>query len=210
MTERLPSPWSTEDIAQSFRSEIRARFQAHNAAFRERDAAELEIILRARPEKRGQPGFETRDSFFWCAYKASEIRIISNEVTVVLPRGYAVGLDFVYLFDRTSVAWSTPSIRAILVEGEARPTIEILLVDSWDSDREAQRLRDGQDRRRVLVELFEEDARALAAAGDHHGACNCGDYPVSERPCSFCAGMPVSAEVLRKIRDPLRSALELE
>lgn len=210
MMEKSQPSWPIEDIVQSFRSEIRARFEALNVAARTRDAAELEVVLRECPEKRGQPGFEVRDSFAWCVYQASEIRITRNKVTIVLPRGYAVGLDFVHLFDRTSVAWSRPFIGAAIVDGEARPAIEIFLAVSWDADHEAQWLRDGQDRRRVLVELFEEDARALAAAGDHHGACNCEDYPVSERPCSFCAGMPVSAEILRKIRDPLRSALELE
>lgn len=64
--------------------------------------------------------------------------------------------------------------------------------------------------RQVLVELFEDDVRVLMAAGDrpHHTACNCGDYPPSERPCRFCAGMPVGAGVFLQIRDSLRRALE--
>ena len=65
-------------------------------------------------------------------------------------------------------------------------------------------------RRQVLVELSEDDVRALVAAGDrlHHAACNCGDYLPSERPCRFCAGMPVGADVLLQIRDALQQALE--
>ena len=65
-------------------------------------------------------------------------------------------------------------------------------------------------RRQVLVELSEDAVRALVAAGDrpHHAACNCEDYLPSERPCRFCAGMPVGADVFVQIRDSLRQALE--
>jgi len=65
-------------------------------------------------------------------------------------------------------------------------------------------------RRQVLVELSEDAVRALLAAGDrfHHAACNCGDYLPSERPCRFCAGMPVGADILVQIRDSLRQSLE--
>jgi hypothetical protein len=202
--------WSDEAVAENFRAEIRTRFEEHNAASRARDAAELEVVLREHPDKRGQPGYEVRDSGAWCVYQASEIRIEGNSVTVVLPRGYAVGLDLVYLFDHTAMAWSRPSIGATIVDGEARPTIEILLVATWDSGLDALWRRDEQGRRQVLVELFEDDARALVAASDqpHHVACNCRDYLSADQPCLFCAGMPVRAEVLLKIRDPLRSALE--
>lgn len=64
--------------------------------------------------------------------------------------------------------------------------------------------------RQVLVELSEDAVRALVAAGDrpHHAACNCADYLFSERPCRFCAGMPVGADIFVQIRDSLRQALE--
>jgi hypothetical protein len=72
MEASLPQ-WSNEVVAESFRAEIRARFEAHNDAYRAREAAELETILREHPEQRGKPGYEVRDSFAWEVYQASSV-----------------------------------------------------------------------------------------------------------------------------------------
>ena len=45
MTEALLPQWSDEAVAESFRAEIHARLE-HNAAYRAREAAELEQVLR--------------------------------------------------------------------------------------------------------------------------------------------------------------------
>lgn len=42
MTHDEVPQWSDEAVAESFRSEIRARLEAHNAAYRAREASELE------------------------------------------------------------------------------------------------------------------------------------------------------------------------
>lgn len=156
MTE-APLQWSDEAVAESFRSEIRARFEAHNAAHRARDAAELEDVLRDHPEKRGQPGYEVSDSGAWQVYQASEIRIDRNSVTIVLPRGIAIGIDLVHMFDHTTMAWCRAMIGAMIVDGEARPTIDILLVATWDDSMAASWCKEGNDRKRVLVELFQDE-----------------------------------------------------
>ena len=154
---------SDEAVAAHFRAEIHARFEAHNAAYRARETAELEQVLREHPEKQGQPGYEVRDSGAWEIYQASEIRIDRNSVTIVLPRHYAVGMDLVHLFDHTTVAWYRPTIGATIVEGEARPTIEITLVATWTDEMDAKWRGEGNDRRRVLVELYEDEVHALRA-----------------------------------------------
>ena len=176
MTE-APLQWSHEAVAESFRAEIQARFEAHNAAFRARDAAELEDVLREHPEKCGQPGYEVHDSGAWCVYQKAEIRIDRNEVTIVLPRGIAVGIDLLYLFDHTTAAWSRPMIGAAIVDGEPRPTIEIVLVATWDDSMDAAWRKDGNDRKQVLVELYEEEVRAL----DSLVATHCVPNDVAER-----------------------------
>lgn len=153
--------WSDEAVAEAFRAEIRARFEAHNAAYRTREAAELETVLRDHPEKRGQPGYEVRDSGAWEIYQASEIRIDRNSVTIVLPTFWAVGIDLVYLFDHTTVAWSRPTIGATIVDGEPRVTIEILLVATWTDASNAKWKADGNDRRSVLADLYEDDVKTL-------------------------------------------------
>ena len=158
--------WSDEAVAEAFRTEIRTRLEAHNAAYRAREEFELETVLREHPEKRGQPGYEVRDSGAWTIYQASEIRIDRNAVTIVLPTFYAIGTDLVHLFDHTTVAWGRPTIGATIVDGEPRVTIEIILVATWTDEMNAKWRVDGNDRRRVLVELFEEEVHALRAQID--------------------------------------------
>lgn len=155
--------WPDEAVAEAFRTEIQARMVAHNAAYRAREEVELEQVLRKHPERKGTPGFEVRDSGAWEIYQASEIRIDRNSVTIVLPTFWAVGIDLVHLFDHTTVAWSRPRIGATLVDGEPRVTIEITLVATWTDEMDAKWRAEGHDRRRVLVELFEDEVHALRA-----------------------------------------------
>jgi hypothetical protein len=89
-------------------------------------------------------------------------------VTVVLPRGIAIGIDLVHMFDYTTVSWCRAQIGATIVNGEARPTIEIVLVATWDDAMEAKWRHDGEDRKRVLVELFEDDVHALGGFISQH------------------------------------------
>jgi hypothetical protein len=197
MTEASLLQWSDEVVAESFRSEIRARFEAHNVASRARDAAELEVVLLQHPEKRGQPGYEVRDSGAWAVYQASEIRIDRNSVTIVLPRGIAIGVDLVYLFDHTAMAWSRALIGATIVDGEARPTIEITLVATWTDAMDAAWRKEGNDRKQVLVELYEDDVHAL-----------CGLVAAQLATVAAHTTAPDAAGPMPTIRDRLKLALE--
>ncbi len=161
----VPPQWPDDVVAENFRSEIRARFEAHNAAFRAREEAELEQVLRDHPEKRGQPGYEVHDSGAWRFYQACEIRIERNTVTIVAPDA-SIDLDIVHLFDNTTMAWSKPWVKAAIINGEPRSTIEIVLVATWDDSLDAAWRNDGNDRKRVLVELFESDVRTLCSMID--------------------------------------------
>jgi len=158
--EELPQ-WSDEVVADSFRSEIRARFEAHNDAYRAREAADLETVLREHPEKRGQPGYEVRDSYAWEVYQTSEIRIDRNSVTIVLPLDCHVGIDLIHMFDHTTVAWVRPSVVTLIVDGEARLAIDILLVATWNDSMDSAWRKNGNDKKQILVELFEEEVRVL-------------------------------------------------
>ncbi len=191
MTEdAAPPQWSDEAVAESFRTEIRTRFETHNAAYRARDAAELEEALRTHPEYRDQPGFEIRDSGAWSVYQLSEIRFDRNTVQVVLPQGFTLSPDLVHMFDHTTVAWSKPWISAILVNGEPRPTIEIVLVATWtDAMNAAWQANDRNGQRHVLADLTEADVHALCAIID--------------------TADPGVKEDLLEVRDRLRGALEI-
>ena len=80
---------------------------------------------------------------------------------IVLPGYYRVGTDLVHLFDHTTMAWSRPVVGATIVDGDARPTIEIMLVATWTDAMDAKWRKDGNDRKHVLVELYEEDVHTL-------------------------------------------------
>lgn len=152
--------WPHEVVAENFRSEIRARFEAHNAAYRAREEAELAQVLLEHPEKRGQPGYEVRDSGAWSFYQVCEIRIDRNTVTIVAP-GSSIDMDLVHLFDNTTMAWSRLWVKAAIVSGEPRITIEIVLVATWDDSMDAAWRKDGNDGRQVLVELHEDEVNAF-------------------------------------------------
>lgn len=155
MTEALPQ-WSDEAVAENFRVELRARFEAHNVAYRAREEAELAQVLRDHPEKSGQPGYEIHDSEAWSFYQACEIRIDRNVVTIVGP-GPSIDMHIVHLFDNTTMAWSKPWVKAAIVDGEPRATIEIVLVATWDDSLDTAWRKEGNDKRQVLVELDEDE-----------------------------------------------------
>lgn len=150
-------PWSDENLAARFCAEIHTRFSVNNEAFRTKESAELEAVLRENPEKRGAPGSDVRDSGAWEIYLASKIRFDLNTVTIILPRRRSFGWDLVYMFDNTDAAWSRPVRGATIVDGEPRVTIEILLL------AEPPAATEGAKSRHVLVELYETDVHALVA-----------------------------------------------
>ena len=186
--EQVPQ-WSDEAVAESFRAEIRARFEAHNKAYRAREEAELAQVLRDHPEKCGQPGYEVHDSAAWGFYQACEIRIDRNTVTIVAP-GDSIDMDLVHLFDNTTAAWSKPWVKAAVgVDGEPRIRIEIVLVATWDDSLDAAWKKDGNGKRQVLVELDEDEVHAFLDLLDF--------------------GLPHEALPVRaSIRDRLKVALE--
>ena len=134
--------WTDEEIVRQFRLEVQQRFAAENEAYlrREREGifeikASLDVKGMAYPE-----WLVERDSLLWEIYSGSEIRIgpeSSNAVTVVTPRGFALGSDFVEMFNGTSVGWSVPSLDTVIVDGESHVVVKITLIDTWDDDRHA-------------------------------------------------------------------------
>lgn len=160
MTKDVPQ-WSDEAVAEAFRAELRERFGAHNKAYRANEAAELEEIFHKNPERRGEPGFDVRNSFAWEVYNAADIRIDRNSVTIVMPQGFAFRTDLLPLFDHTAMAWSRPIIGATIVDGEPRPTIEITLVATWTDEMDAKLREEGGADKRVEVDLYEDDVRWL-------------------------------------------------
>lgn len=135
MTDR----WSDEEVARQYRLEVQQRFAAENDAYLRHERDEIATI-KAQLDAEGKPHPDwlvERDSLLWEIYSGSEILIERNTVTVVAQQGYALRPDFVEMFDGTSVAWSVPSISALVVDGEPHVAIVLILVDYWDDDRHA-------------------------------------------------------------------------
>lgn len=162
--------WSTDRIEKAFRADLAERFRAHNEAFRKREEEDLAAV---HPDKRGQPGYEVRDSFAWEFLQHCQIQIERNTATIAMPIGFAFRPDLLPLFDHTSVAWSRPMIGATIVDGLARPTIEITLVATWTDALDAAWKKEGNARRHVLVELYEDEVHALCAFIARHADASC-------------------------------------
>jgi len=194
--------WSTDRIAKTFRDELAERFRAHNEAYRVREEAELAEVLRAHPEKRGTPGYDVRDSFAREFLDHCLIEVESNTATIVMPIGFAFRPDLLPLFDHTSVAWSRPFIGARIVDGVARPTIEITLVATWSDEMDAKWRAEGHARKQIAVDLFEDDVRELLGlVADRLAQVT--------RPVHVLLGeVPAAAGDLHGIRERLTLALE--
>lgn len=139
---RSQEGWSNERIVEQYRAEIRAAFEAENRAWHDEEAADREKCEREDPvgwRRLVESGAAApRDSFLWEIYAGSEIRTDLNSVSVLLPTGFAIGVDLIEMFERSSVTWTKADVGAEIVDGEARVVVELLLVDYWDDERAAE------------------------------------------------------------------------
>lgn len=137
--------WTSEQVAEQFRLEVRQAFERENAAHRTEEEADLERV-RADPEHAARiahnPRFAealaVRDSVLWEIYSGADIQVDCNAVKVVLPRGFAIFPDLITMFEGTSVGWGNAHVDAEIVNGEPRVVVELILIDYWDDDRAAK------------------------------------------------------------------------
>src|SRR5262249_33328306 len=123
------SRWSTERIAAQYRAEIRGLFEAENAAWRAEEEASFAEVQRDHPDRYERLIADTggvRDSHIWDIYVGSDVQIRMNDVRVVLRDGFAIFPDLIEMFGRASVVWTSPSVGAEVVAGEARLVIDLL------------------------------------------------------------------------------------
>lgn len=126
-----------ERVADQFRQDVRERFEAENAEWLAEERTGIAKV-KADCDAKGEPypdWMVERNSFFWEIYSGSDIQITNNSVRVIVPNGFAIYPDFIAMFGGTSVGWSIPSVSAIIVDGEAHVTIELILIDYWDDER---------------------------------------------------------------------------
>jgi len=134
-----------EKVAEQFRLDVRARFEAENAEWLAEERTGIAKI-KADCDAAGEayPDWLTpeRNSFYWEIYSTSEIAIVNNSVDVLLPTNFAVYPNFIAMFGKTSVGWSIPSVEAKIVDGEARLFVHLILIDYWDDERHAKWLKE--------------------------------------------------------------------
>src|SRR5262249_32316312 len=89
-----------------------------------------------------------------------------NDVRVVLRDGFAIFPDLIEMFGRASVVWTSPSVGAEVVAGEARLVIDLLLVDYWDDERAARGAREQEQapEPKSLIDDVLQKLEAKAAA----------------------------------------------
>lgn len=127
-----PEQWTDAQVFEAFAKQVRARFEAENAAWRAQETAELGKILATRTER--QDWMVVRDSFLWEVFEGCEMTYSLNMAMITLPDEFAHFATTVKMFDDTSVAWAHPRITAV---GD-RVVLEVLLVDYWSDEREAE------------------------------------------------------------------------
>jgi hypothetical protein len=119
-----------------------------------------------------------------------------------MPVGFAFRPDLIPLFDHTFMAWSRPLIGATIVDGQARPTIEITLVATWTDEMDAKWRAAGHGRKQVSVDLFEDDVRTICGLVDERIA------QVTHPVHKLIGDAPAVAGDLHGIRERLALALE--
>jgi len=132
--------WSDERVAEQFKQDVRARFARENAEWLAEERKDIAKI-KADCDAKGEPypdWLTERNSFFHDIFESCVITHRHNTVDVLLPTGFAIYGDFIKMFAGTSVAWSTPSVEAKIVDGEARLSIHVTLIDYWDDERHAK------------------------------------------------------------------------
>lgn len=129
-----------EKVAEQFRLDVRAAFEAENAEWLAEERAGIAKV-KADLDAEGKPHPDwlvERNSFYWEIYNGSKIHIERNSVKVLLPIGFAVYPDFIAMFGGTAVGWANPSVTATIVDGKPRVVIELILIDYWDDERQAK------------------------------------------------------------------------
>jgi hypothetical protein len=137
--------WTTEQIADRYRLELRRKFEMDNAAYHAEQAADTEDFKRERgvPARenfvREHPHYaEQRDSALWDLYTGLDLQIECNSVRAVLPANCSMFADLLEMFGSISVDWVKPCVDAEMINGEARLVVSLFLIDTWDDDRAAQ------------------------------------------------------------------------
>jgi hypothetical protein len=136
----MAEEWSMDRVAEQYRRDVRRAFESENATWLAEERAGIADV-KATCDAIGCPypdWLGERDSFYWEIFTRAEIRIAINSVQVILPDGFAIYPDFVSMFGGTSVGWTTPSVAAVMIDGEARVAIELILIDYWDDERHAE------------------------------------------------------------------------
>lgn len=133
--------WTTQRISDHWRAEIRARFEAQNAAFRAKDEAGIaRLSAGQRAERVAIPHLAVGDSSIWEIYQATDVSVDDSRARVVLPIGcgpvigWTPTIDVLSMFDGARVSWSRAFVSAEVVYGAPRVVLTIFLVDYWDDE----------------------------------------------------------------------------
>jgi hypothetical protein len=128
-------PWTIDEIAESYLSSVRARFERHNQLVVDYAIANL------------GPGAAT-ESELWALYERCSFRWAPDPiggpcVTVALPPGHLISLAFLDMFDRHPTLQHGPFVDTLRwandpIGGPALGIIvEVGLVDAWNDARQA-------------------------------------------------------------------------
>ncbi len=142
----MAEEWSMDKVAEQFRLEIRERFEAINFKYRGDRNQEIAEFTLEHPKEAAEwhadPDMthmmQIDNSPEWQMYQNTNIEIVNNSVTIILPDQFGISSDNIGIFEGTSVAWSLVRAFPVLVNGEPRISLDLILVDYWDDDKAAE------------------------------------------------------------------------
>lgn len=131
-----PPQWTDEQVFAQWMLEVRLRFLRENAQWHADGDRDLARMAADDVAALVSSGYDVnRNSFFFEIYEGIAFSHEANLARALLPRGFAIYSDLVAMFASSSVAWGFPCVLAVLVDGEPRLQIEVVLVEYWTDVR---------------------------------------------------------------------------
>ena len=142
----MSEEWSTDRKFQQFKTEVEARFVREREFWRD-------IFERETADARSKnPNFDAQckawgigvefdpslDCLEWNLFEHSEILLEDGMVKIILDSRYALRPEWCHMFEMTSVAWSGLLMSAQIRNGEPRIVLDMMMIDYWDDEREAE------------------------------------------------------------------------
>lgn len=142
----MSEEWSYDRKFQQFEAEIRDRFIKERDFWHKVHDYDLELARAKNPDfDQSCKGYGIELTFDpemdcpeWNLYINTKIIHDHGMIRIILDSRYRLRPEWCELFNHTSVAWSLPGLMAEVIDSEPRVVLEIMMIDDWSDEREAE------------------------------------------------------------------------